>query len=487
VNFSSLAFFIFLPLVWLTYWLLVKRSWQNLLLLCASYFFYGWWDYRFCVLMLASTLVDYFLANGIHRAENPVHRKRLLIASLACNLGLLGVFKYFNFFLDNLIALGDSLGWNLDTGTLNLILPVGISFYTFQTLSYTIDVYYRRMEPTRNLVDYMTFVSFFPQLVAGPIERAKNLLPQFEQRRFFHLKQMQLGVLRILWGLFKKVVIADTVAGFVNSSYNDVAAASGAELTVATFLFAFQIYCDFSGYSDIAIGTAQMFGIKLMRNFAYPYFSQNLREFWSRWHISLSTWFRDYVYIPLGGNRVSAGRQKLNLLITFLISGFWHGAAWPFIVWGGLHGTVVAFSNNRSRTQKKRGWKHVGGDHLIPSLATLMRMSATFLFVCFCWIFFRGNSMADCVTIIEKISSSLLTAEFYLQMKELLSLSELRQSMALIGLLVGIEWIQRDRDYPLEYSTLPQPLQWSAVTLVAWFVMEYASRVTDNPFIYFQF
>jgi len=487
VNFASLAFFIFLPLVWVTYWLLAKRSWQNVLLLCASYFFYGWWDYRFCLLMLASTLVDYFLSLGIHRSESPLRRKRLLITSLVCNLGLLGAFKYFNFFIENLIAVGDSLGWNLDTGTLNLILPVGISFYTFQTLSYTIDVYYRRMEPTNNLIDYMTFVSFFPQLVAGPIERAKNLLPQFQQRRFFHWKSMQLGMLRIMWGLFKKVVIADTVAGFVNSSYNDVAGASGAELTLATFLFAFQIYCDFSGYSDIAIGTAQMFGIKLMKNFAYPYFSQNLREFWSRWHISLSTWFRDYVYIPLGGNRVSAWRQKQNLLITFLISGFWHGAAWPFIVWGGLHGSAVAFGNQENRSRNRRGLKKVAGDGLIPSPLIALRILSTFLFVCFCWIFFRGNSMSDCLTIIGKISSSLLTADYYLQMKELLSLSELRQSLTLICLLVGIEWIQRERDYPLEYSTLPQPLQWSAVTLVAWFVMEYASRVTDNPFIYFQF
>ena len=322
MNFASLAFFLFLVLVWGLYWGLPRRSWQNVLLLISSYVFYGWWDYRFCGLMLASTLVDYFLASAIHRSENETRRKRLLLASLVCNLGLLGVFKYFHFFCENLVAIGETLGWDLNTGTLHIILPVGISFYTFQTLSYTIDVYYRRLKPTQNLIDYMTFVSFFPQLVAGPIERARNLLPQFQQQRFFHLRQMQLGVHRILWGLFKKVVIADTVAGFVNSAYSDVASASGAELVMATFLFAFQIYCDFSGYSDIAIGVAQMFGIKLMRNFAYPYFSQSLREFWSRWHISLSSWFRDYVYIPLGGNRASRGRQKLNLLITFLVSGF---------------------------------------------------------------------------------------------------------------------------------------------------------------------
>lgn len=485
MNFASLAFFLFLIIVWGIYWILPRRAWQNVLLLSASYFFYGWWDVRFCGLMLASTLIDYFLAAAIHRTENQSRRKRLLLASLACNLGLLGVFKYFHFFLGNLVALGETVGWNLNTGTLQIILPVGISFYTFQTLSYTIDVYYRRLTPTRNLIDYMTFVSFFPQLVAGPIERARNLLPQFQQRRFFRLRQMQLGVHRILWGLFKKVVIADTVAGFVNSSYSDVAAASGAELVVATFLFAFQIYCDFSGYSDIAIGVAQMFGIKLMRNFAYPYFSQNLREFWSRWHISLSTWFRDYVYIPLGGNRVSRGRQKANLLITFLVSGLWHGAAWPFVIWGGLHGSAVAWGSQHS-PQKTR-LRVVGGSTLIPSLAVAFRMLRTFTFVCICWIFFRANTLADCTTIIHKIAQSIFTIDFYRQLGALWELSEIRQALALIALLVGLEWIQRRRNHPLEYSKLPQPLQWSAISMVAWFVIEYAGRVSDNPFIYFQF
>lgn len=485
MNFASLAFFLFLAVVWGIYWLLPRRAWQNLLLLAASYFFYGWWDVRFCGLMLVSTLIDYFLAASIHRTEDQRRRKRLLAASLICNLGLLGVFKYFHFFLGNLVALGETFGWDLNTGTLQIILPVGISFYTFQTLSYTIDVYRRRLKPTRNLIDYMTFVSFFPQLVAGPIERAANLLPQFQRQRFFHIERMQFGFHRILWGLFKKVVIADTVAGFVNSTYSDVATASGAELVIATFLFAFQIYCDFSGYSDIAIGTAQMFGIKLMRNFAYPYFSQNLREFWSRWHISLSTWFRDYVYIPLGGNRVSPIRQKLNRLITFLVSGFWHGAAWPFVIWGGLHGTAVALGS--PGLPRRTRLKDVGGESFWPTIGVALRMLRTFAFVCVCWIFFRANSLADCTIIFSKIGQSLFSIRFYRDLMALWELGEVRQALALIAMLVGLEWVQRRREHPLEYSKLPEPLQWSAVSMVAWFVIEYAGRVTDNPFIYFQF
>jgi len=487
VNFASLAFFLFLITVWGIYWLLPRRAWQNLLLLSASYFFYGWWDYRFCGLMLVSTLADYFIAWKIHRSEHDRHRKRWLVTSLVCNLGLLGAFKYFHFFLGNLVALGELFHWNLDTGTLQIILPVGISFYTFQTLSYTIDVYRRRLTPTRNLIDYMTFVSFFPQLVAGPIERAKNLLPQFQRQRFLHPVQMQLGTMRILWGLFKKVVIADTLAGFVNSVYADVSAASGAELAVATILFAFQIYGDFSGYSDIAIGAAQMFGIRLTRNFAYPYFSQNLREFWSRWHISLSTWFRDYVYIPLGGNRVSRRRHKANLFVTFLVSGLWHGAAWPFVIWGGLHGAAVAFgSSNRGPAGTLR-LRDAGGPSFIPAPLVLFRICRTFAFVCVCWIFFRAESWSDCLTILQKLSRSIVNWEFYQHLAALWELSEIRQAFALIALLVGLEWIQRKREHPLQYSKLPEPLQWSTITMVAWFVIEYAGRVTDNPFIYFQF
>jgi alginate O-acetyltransferase complex protein AlgI len=486
MNFASLAFFIFLPTVFAIYWLLPRRKWQNVLLLGASYFFYGWWDYRFCFLMLASTLIDYFISLGIARSEHPGRRKRLLVFSLCSNLGLLGVFKYFNFFMENFVAATGSLGMNLNTGTLDIILPVGISFYTFQTLSYTIDVYYRKMSPTRDLIDYMTFVSFFPQLVAGPIERARNLLPQFQRERHFHAEFVQLGLLRILWGLFKKVVVADTLATFVNATYSQPASASGSELAVATVFFAFQIYCDFSGYSDIAIGTAHMFGIKLMRNFAYPYFSQNLREFWQRWHISLSTWFRDYVYIPLGGNRVSALRQKWNLLVTFVISGFWHGAAWPYIVWGALHGAVVSVWRPSKQTPRMR-LRQAGGDGLIPHPMVAVRILSTFLFVCFCWIFFRADTLADCGLIIGKIGSEALTVPFYQGLAEVFRVPEIARAGWVLLFLIGLEWVQRRREHPLELTRLPEPLRWSTISLVAWFVIEYGGKVEDNPFIYFQF
>ncbi|HSA01792.1 MAG TPA: MBOAT family O-acyltransferase, partial [Candidatus Paceibacterota bacterium] len=344
MSFNSVIFIIFLPVVFALYYVHGGRRWQNIVLVIASYIFYGWWDYRFCALLLASSLLDYTIGRCLGGAGSVGRRRFLLGLSLAGNLGVLGFFKYYGFFADS-VAIGFSaLGWEVSTTTLNIVLPVGISFYTFQTLSYTIDIYRGELEARQDLLDYLTFVAFFPQLVAGPIERAKHLLPQFAQsRRFSHADAVD-GCRLMLWGFAKKMVLADNLGRLVDEVFAHATAASGAELVVATVCFGFQIYGDFSGYSDIATGTARLFGVQLQRNFNFPYFSRNLTEFWRRWHISLSTWFRDYVYRPLGGSRCDAVITARNIMITFLLSGLWHGAAWHFVAWGGAHGCCLLLS-----------------------------------------------------------------------------------------------------------------------------------------------
>jgi len=336
--FNSLEFLLFLPIVFVLYWFVFKKlHFQNILILVASYVFYGWWDWRFLSLILLSTIIDYTLGLQIKRTTQIKKRKLLLGVSLFFNLGMLGFFKYYNFFIDSWIEAWAGFGVTMHASSLNIVLPVGISFYTFQTLSYTIDVYRGKLEPTKDFISFASFVSFFPQLVAGPIERATNLLPQFYKKRSFSYDNAVSGMKLILWGLVKKVVIADSCAILVNKIFENYHTESGLALCMGAVYFAFQIYCDFSGYSDIAIGTSRLFGFKLMRNFNYPYFSRDIAEFWRRWHISLSTWFRDYLYIPLGGSRGSKMFQLRNVFIIFLVSGFWHGANWTFIAWGGLN------------------------------------------------------------------------------------------------------------------------------------------------------
>ncbi len=508
MTFTSLAFLLFLPTVLLAYWLLRFRRPQNVLLVAASYFFYGWWDYRFCFLMLASSLVDYVLGLLLVAQKEDRRRKLCLVASLVCNLGLLGVFKYYDFFVKSFCALGDSVGLKMHTETLGIILPVGISFYTFQTLSYTIDIFRGRLRPTRNLVDYLAFVSFFPQLVAGPIERASRLLPQFKMARVFNWDAIGCGTRQILWGFFKKVVVADTLADLVTKTYDQVSSTSGPptsgpHLAVATVLFAFQIYCDFSGYSDIAIGTARLFGIRLMRNFAYPYFSQNVREFWQRWHISLSTWFRDYVYIPLGGNRAGPLRHNLNLLVTFLVSGLWHGAAWRFVAWGLLHGVASMRLRQGHAGSPPQGPPRVGapktdslaaprvkpgGARWFPRPRILLRMLATFSLVCLFWVFFRAKSFHDAILIWWKMATEVTSAPAYHQLYyEYLAGGPLFCAINLVAALVVVEWTHRHLQYPLYLNHWPRPCRWIAYTLVFWFVAEYAEKTPNNPFIYFQF
>ena len=407
--FNSLEFLLFLPTVFAAYWIL--NLWtdrprglqaQNLLLLIASYVFYGWWDWRFLSLIAFSTLVDFAVGIQIAKAnalEIPTNAddalrsrtaKRWLGVSMGVNLGLLGYFKYANFFIENWIEAWSAVGVHMDPWTLKVILPVGISFYTFQTLSYSIDIYRRRLEPTKNLIEFAAFVSFFPQLVAGPIERASALLPQIASRRKFQYEEGVGGLRLILWGMFKKVVVADTCAIYVNDVFANYTEYSGPTLMMGAVFFAFQIYGDFSGYSDIAIGTARLFGIKLMTNFKTPYFSRDIAEFWRRWHISLSTWFRDYLYIPLGGSRVGKWKAVRNTFAIFLVSGFWHGANWTFIVWGLIHAALflplLLLGQNRKNTDNTIGW---------PSPSQFFGMIWTFSLVVAAWVFFRAESIAQ--------------------------------------------------------------------------------------------
>jgi D-alanyl-lipoteichoic acid acyltransferase DltB (MBOAT superfamily) len=403
--FNSPAFLLFLPLVFAVYW--VMNRWtegrsglraQNLFLLLASYVFYGWWDWRFLSLLAFSTVLDFAIGLQIARVNSEDHpddpnyrsrkAKRWLAVSLAINLGLLGYFKYVNFFIDSWIDAWAGLGVTMHSSSLQVILPVGISFYTFQTLSYSIDVYRRKLQPTHDFIEFAAFVSFFPQLVAGPIERASALLPQIARRRSFDYDQAVSGLRLILWGMFKKVVVADTCAIYVNDIFENYETYSGPTLILGAVYFAFQIYGDFSGYSDIAVGTARLFGISLMTNFKTPYFSRDIAEFWRRWHISLSTWFRDYLYIPLGGSRVSKLKAVRNTFIIFLVSGFWHGANWTFILWGTIHALLflplLLTGNNRRNTEDIQGW---------PSVKELLGMAGTFTAVTVAWVFFRAPSI----------------------------------------------------------------------------------------------
>jgi D-alanyl-lipoteichoic acid acyltransferase DltB (MBOAT superfamily) len=386
--FNSVDFAIFFPVFFVLYWLLAKKIvLRNILILSGSYLFYGWWDWRFLFLIIFSSFVDFLVGLQLQKATNASHRKGYLLLSLFSNLGLLVYFKYANFFIDSFARAFTLFGREIDSITLNVILPVGISFYTFQTLSYTIDIYYGKVKPTKNFLAFFSFVAFFPQLVAGPIERAKHLLPQFFVIHKFNYKYARSGILLIAFGLFKKMVIADRLGILVNQVYNDPTSYSGGALIVATIAFAFQIYCDFSGYSDIAIGASRMLGFDLMKNFDAPYFAKSITDFWRRWHISLSTWFRDYVYIPLGGSRKGEFRLYLNLFIVFVVSGLWHGAAVTFIIWGAIHGFAIvlekAFSNHGFRGNRKN------------LFSSALFMLFTFLLVCYAWIFFRANSLGD--------------------------------------------------------------------------------------------
>ena len=483
MTFASIAFLVFLPLVFGLYWLTRSRLLQNVVLVAASAAFYAWWDVRFCGLMLGSAVLDFFLGLAMERQPSLLRKRILLAISVAVNLGLLGFFKYSNFFADNLQALARAGGWSLHPITLSIVLPAGISFYTFQTLGYIVDVYRGSLKASRNLVDYLGFVTFFPQLVAGPIERAGNLLLQFQDGRRFDYALAVDGSRQILWGLFKKALLADTLGETVDAVYATPGAFSGGSLALATVFFAFQIYCDFSAYSDIASGTARLFGFRLMRNFAYPYFAQSLPEFWRRWHISLSTWFRDYLYVPLGGARVGRARLAFNILLTFIVSGFWHGAHWTFILWGALHGiAMIPFAlGARARALKARDIP--GGEAAIPRPAALLKMACTFGFICLTWVFFRAKTAGEAGFILARILRAPFAADGGAPLPAAIPLASLA---ALLGGFVLAEWVRRRDDHALGLDRSPRVVRWMAYTALAWGTLILGAG-ESRPFIYFQF
>ncbi len=481
--FNSIEFALFLPLTFLCYWGLFRKSLQvqNLFLLAVSYLFYGWWDYRFLALIAFSSLIDFYAGRRLHQAQEPRIRKRWLALSLGTNLGLLGVFKYYDFFIHSLVDSFAGAGIALSVPSLSIILPVGISFYTFQTLSYTLDIYRGKLKPTEDLVTFFTFVSFFPQLVAGPIERATHLLPQFQRPRTFSLAEGRKGLELILWGLFKKVVIADRLAAYVEIVYSAPENFSGLPVILATVFFAFQIYCDFSGYSDMAIGTAKLFGFDLMVNFRTPYFSRSLKEFWSRWHISLSTWFRDYVYIPLGGNRASTARWLGNLLITFLVSGLWHGANWTFVIWGGIHGIISAGEAWLDKTGR------------MPQLPGLISRIFTFGIVCLAWVFFRAATVNDALHLLgsmpEDLSLQLSSVhEFGMALRTFIaSRQEFTYTLLSLGLFLSLDWLMGQKDFATLLQATPRwRRQLLYYVLVAW-TLYFGAFNQSAQFIYFQF
>jgi D-alanyl-lipoteichoic acid acyltransferase DltB (MBOAT superfamily) len=485
--FNSLDFAIFLPIVFLLYWFVFQKHLraQNALIAAASYLFYGWWDWRFLTLIIFSSLVDYIVGLQLEKTDGKQRRKVLLWISIIINLGFLGFFKYFNFFIDNFVSAFSFFGYQIPSTSLNIILPVGISFYTFQTLSYTIDVYRKKLKPTKDFVAFTAFVSFFPQLVAGPIERATNLLPQFYTKRKFDYNEAVLGMRQILWGLFKKVVIADNCAQLANDIFNNSADYGGTSLALGALMFTFQIYGDFSGYSDIAIGTARLFGFKLMKNFAFPYFSRDIAEFWRRWHISLSTWFRDYLYIPLGGSRGGTLMKVRNTFIIFIVRGFWHGANWTFIVWGALNAIyfLPLLLRNKNRV-------HTGGiaeNRVLPTFKELRGMLLTFALTVLAWVFFRAEDMAHAGQFLMDLFLGL--ADYMNYYKTYRLLYNFNPSLVfLIIFFYLIEWFGRHNDFAIQklLKSSPRIIRFTFYSLLIYLIFNFMVA-EETPFIYFQF
>lgn len=480
--FNSLNFAIFLPIVLILYWFGTKGNLrlQNILLLFSSYFFYASWDYRFLFLLIFSTLLDYFTGIKIHEATNKKSKTFWLWLSICINLGFLGVFKYYNFFAATFADALSYVGVKSNFWTLQVILPVGISFYTFHGLSYVLDIYKNRIKPERNFIDYSVFVSFFPLLVAGPIERATHLLPQIIKKRQFDYSKAVDGLRQILWGLFKKIVIADNCAEYANTIFNNSSDYTGSTLVIGALFFTFQIYCDFSGYSDIALGTARLFGIELLRNFAFPYFSRDIAEFWRRWHISLSSWFRDYLYIPLGGSKGGNWMRIRNILIIFLVSGFWHGANWTFIMWGLLNAIYIMPSviskTNRSNLDI------VAKGKTFPTAREFLSIVMTFMLTVFAWIFFRAENIGHAFRIIAKIfSASLFSAPYFLR------ITFCYPTVILTIIFVIIEWKGRDQQYAIAnlFSGKSKTFRWSFYYLILLVIAIFAG--SNEQFIYFQF
>ena len=473
--FNSFEYLFFLPIIFLLYWFVLNKNikYQNALLLVASYLFYGWWDWRFLSLIIFSSTIDYYCGLFIKKAKTNTLKKRWLTLSMIVNLGFLCVFKYFNFFSESFKEAFLAIGYEIDTLTLDIILPVGISFYTFQTMSYTIDVYRNKLKPTKDLIAFFAFVGFFPQLVAGPIERATNLLPQFYNKRKFDLEQAKDGLRQILWGLFKKIVVADNCAIIVNQVFENQTDYNASALVIGSIFFAFQIYGDFSGYSDIAIGTSRLFGFNLMQNFAFPYFSRDIAEFWRRWHISLSTWFRDYVYIPLGGSRGGTWMKIRNTFIIFIVSGFWHGASYTFIVWGGLN--AIYFLPLLLRNKNRANLNLASEGQIIVSLKEAFQILTTFFLTIIAWVFFRADSIGEAVNYIYRMFSTSLFSVPNIDVKP----------FVFIAILVVVEWLQRNKQHGLESISKWVFMRWITYVSIIFFIMLFGAK--SQSFIYFQF
>lgn len=473
--FNSAIFLVFLPIVFIVYWILQKRLlWQNAFVLVASYMFYGWWDWRFLLLIFFTSLCSWLSGIGIEYSKRP---RAIMLANIVVNLLILGTFKYYNFFIESLSALIPAM--QSERLLLRVILPVGISFYTFQALSYSIDVYKGRLKATRDAVAFFAYVSFFPQLVAGPIERATNLLPQMLNPRRFDYEMAVDGARQMLWGFFKKVVVADQCAVYVNQVFGSYSTQSGSTLLFAAILFSFQIYGDFSGYSDIAIGTSKLFGIKLVRNFNVPYFSRDIAEFWRRWHISLTTWFRDYVYIPLGGSRVSKLKVVRNTFVIFLLSGLWHGANWTYVTWGAYHACLflplILLGKNRKHTDM------VAQGRLLPSFKELFQMLITFVFAMVGWIIFRSDNVAQAWQYVLSLFSPTLFTIPYLMTRSVYVVIFLAVAFMLL-----VEWTNREAQHEFEYfGRLPKWLRYVVWIMLCVVVVRFSG--TPSAFIYFAF
>ncbi len=484
--FNSIEFAIFLPIVFILYWFVFNKniSKQNLLILLVSYVFYAWWDWRFLFLLAFSTFLDYFSGLKIEQAKTQAQSKFWLVLSIGINLGFLGFFKYYNFFVTELTQAIANAGIVINPWTLKVILPVGISFYTFHGLSYIIDVYKKRIIAEKNFVDYAVFVSYFPLLVAGPIERATHLLPQFKKVRTFSYEQATDGLRQILWGLFKKVVIADNCATYANQIFNASGEHNGSSLFLGALFFTFQIYGDFSGYSDIALGASRLFGIDLLRNFAFPYFSRDIAEFWRRWHISLSTWFRDYLYFPLGGSQGGTWMKVRNTFIIFLVSGFWHGANWTFIAWGLLN---ALYFIPLLLLDKNRNHLHIIPTHqFFPSIKEFFQILFTFFLTVIAWIFFRSDSITQAFSILKEIfSKSLFQKPNFLGKQDMIYFII---HCGMIGILILAEWMHRDKQFGLQFNkgTMNSVVKrWSIYAIIIVFIMLFGGK--QSNFIYFQF
>ena len=484
--FHTVIYAVFLPTVWLAYVLAGRVSLrsQNFVLLVASYFFYGWWDWRFLGLIALSSLVDYIVGLSLDATHEHRSRRLILLASLGVNLGILGFFKYYDFFITSLVDAAGSLGVDLQAPTLRIILPVGLSFYTFQALTYTVGVYRRQVRPERDPIAFFAYVAFFPQLVAGPIERAGHMLPQFNKARHISADNFASGLRQITWGLFCKLVVADNCAVVANSIFDSHRHLAGSVQLTGAFFFAFQIYGDFSGYSHIALGSARLFGFELMQNFATPYFSKSIPEFWRRWHISLSTWFRDFLFIPLGGSRVGTLRYVFNILVTFTVSGLWHGASWTFAVWGFLNGLYylphIVFAKRFATSPLAQ---IVARNTLVIGARVLL----TFFLTVLAWIFFRAKTIHAALDMVGSIFSSSIASNPTTALRELGLLNPVMIAGAAIAVLVALEYVQRDKRFALEVESRVLATRWAAYAGVISLILCFRYTGSALDFIYFQF